>query len=103
LPTNATYSLTADFRDDVLASIGLGKISPKQAEEILKANRIGKQDIAMIRSGRYKKYEPSDSAKRRSPRRTASKQPVPPSSEPRTPRHEMPEESESMATWAMEL
>jgi hypothetical protein len=57
---DATYSLTADFRDDVLAAIGLGKISPKKAEEILKANRIGKEDIAMIRSGRYKKYEPSD-------------------------------------------
>ena len=103
MPTNATYSLTADFRDDVLAAIGPGQISPKQVEEILKANRIGKEDIAMIRSGRYKKYEPSDSAKRRSPRRTASKQPAPPSSEPRTPRYETPEESESMAARAMEL
>jgi hypothetical protein len=64
---DATYSLTADFRDDVLAAIGLGKISPKKAEEILKANRIGKEDIAMIRSGRYKKYEPSDSAKKIAP------------------------------------
>jgi len=50
---DATYRLTADFRDDVLEAIGLGKISPKKAEEILKANRIGKEDIAMIRSGRY--------------------------------------------------
>jgi hypothetical protein len=64
----ATYSLTADFRDDVLAAIGLGKISPKKAEEILKANRIGKEDIAMIRSGRYKKYEPSDAAKKIAPK-----------------------------------
>jgi hypothetical protein len=64
----ATYSLTADFRDDVLAAIGLGKISPKKAEEILKANRIGKVDIAMIRSGRYKKYEPSDAAKKIAPK-----------------------------------
>jgi hypothetical protein len=64
----ATYSLTADFRDDVLAAIGLGKISPKKAEEILKANRIGKEDIAMIRSGRYKKYEPSDASKKIAPK-----------------------------------
>jgi hypothetical protein len=64
----ATYSLTADFRDDVLAAIGLGKISPKKAEEIIKANRIGKEDIAMIRSGRYKKYEPSDAAKKIAPK-----------------------------------
>jgi hypothetical protein len=64
----ATYSLTADFRDDVLAAIGLGKVSPKKAEEILKANRIGKEDIAMIRSGRYKKYEPSDAAKKIAPK-----------------------------------
>jgi hypothetical protein len=64
---DASYSLTADFRDDVLAAIGLGKISPKKAEEILKANRIGKEDIAMIRSGRYKKYEPSDAAKKIAP------------------------------------
>jgi hypothetical protein len=65
---DATYSLTADFRDDVLAAIGLGKISPKKAEEILKTNRIGKEDIAMIRSGRYKKYEPSDAAKKIAPK-----------------------------------
>ena len=65
---DATYRLTADFRDDVLAAIGLGKISPKKAEEILKANRIGKEDIAMIRSGRYKKYEPSDAAKKIAPK-----------------------------------
>ena len=56
---DATYRLTADFRDDVLAAIGLVKISPKKAEEILRANHIGKEDIATIRSGRYKKYEPS--------------------------------------------
>ena len=65
---DASYRLTADFRDDVLAAIGLGKISPKKAEEILKANRIGKEDIAMIRSGRYKKYEASDAAKTIAPR-----------------------------------
>jgi hypothetical protein len=65
---DAQYRLTADFRDDVLAAIGLGKISPKKAEEILKANRIGKEDIAMIRSGRYKKYEPSDAAKKIAPK-----------------------------------
>ncbi len=65
---DASYRLTADFRDDVLAAIGLGKISPKQAEEILKANRIGKEDIAVIRSGRYKKYEPSDAAKKIAPK-----------------------------------
>ena len=65
---DASYRLTADFRDDVLAAIGLGKISPKKAEEILKANRIGKEDIAMIRSGRYKKYEPSDAAKKIAPK-----------------------------------
>jgi hypothetical protein len=56
LANEATYGLTADFRDDVLAAIGLGKISPKKAEEILKANRIAKEDIAMICSGRCKKY-----------------------------------------------
>lgn len=49
-------------------AIGLGKISLKKAEEILKANRIGKEDIAMIRSGRYKKYEPSDGAKKIAPK-----------------------------------
>ena len=65
---DASYRLTADFRDDVLAAIGLGKISPKKAEEILKANRISKEDIAMIRSGRYKKYEPSDAAKKIAPK-----------------------------------
>ena len=64
---DASYRLTADFRDDVLAAIGLGKISPKKAEEILKANRIGKEDIAMIRSGLYKKYEPSDASKKIAP------------------------------------
>ena len=52
----------------MLAAIGLGKISPKKAEEILKANRIGKEDIAMIRSGRYKKYEASDAAKTIAPK-----------------------------------
>ena len=65
---DASYRLTSDFRDDVLAAIGLGKISPKKAEEILKANRIGKEDIAMIRSGRYKKYEASDAAKTIAPK-----------------------------------
>ena len=65
---DAQYRLTADFRDDVLAAIGLGKISPKKAEEILKANCIGKEDIAMIRSGRYKKYEASDAAKTIAPK-----------------------------------
>jgi hypothetical protein len=30
----ATCRLTANFRDDVLAAIGLGKISPKKAEDI---------------------------------------------------------------------
>ena len=65
---DAQYRLTSDFRDDVLAAIGLGKISPKKAEEILKANRIGKEDIAMIRSGRYKKYEASDAAKTIAPK-----------------------------------
>jgi hypothetical protein len=50
---DATHNFTADFCDDVLAAIGLGKISPKKAEEILKANRIGKEDVAMVRSGRY--------------------------------------------------
>jgi len=64
----ASYRLTADFRDDVLAAIGLGKISPKKAEEILKANRIGKEDIAMIRSGRYKKYKLSDAVKKIAPK-----------------------------------
>lgn len=64
---DVSYCLTSDFRDDVLAAIGLGKISPKKAEEILKANRIGKEDIAMIRSGRYKKYEPSDASKKIAP------------------------------------
>ena len=68
LANDAIYRLTADFRDDVLAAIGLGKISPKKAEKILKANRIGKEDIAMIRSGRYKKYEPSDAAKKIAPK-----------------------------------
>jgi hypothetical protein len=33
-----------------------------------KASRIGKEDIAMIRSGRYKKYEPSDAAKKIAPK-----------------------------------
>ncbi len=45
---------------DLIIFFGSGKTSPKKAEEILKAKRIGKEDIAMIRSGRYKKYEPSD-------------------------------------------
>jgi (p)ppGpp synthase/HD superfamily hydrolase len=64
----ATYRLNADFRDDLLAAIGLGKISPKKAEEILKANRIRKENIAMIRSGRYKKYELSGAAKKIAPK-----------------------------------
>jgi len=33
-----------------------------------KANRIAKKDITMIRSGRYKKYEPSDAAKKIAPK-----------------------------------
>jgi len=44
----------------VLAAIELGKISPNKAGDTPKANRIGKDDIAMIRGGRYKKHEPGD-------------------------------------------
>jgi len=43
-----------------VTAIGGGKISPKKAEDILKTNHIGKEDVAMVRSRRYKKYEPSD-------------------------------------------
>jgi hypothetical protein len=53
---DATYSLAADFRDDVLPASGLGKISPKKAEDILKANRTGKEDAA-------KKIAPKDRIK----------------------------------------
>ena len=59
---DAKYKLTSDFRDDLNAAIALGGISQKKAVEILKANRVGQEDIQMIRSGRYKPYEPSDAA-----------------------------------------
>jgi len=38
---------------DLIIFFGSGKISPKKAEDTLKANRIGKEDIAMVRRGRY--------------------------------------------------
>ena len=59
---DAKYKLTSDFRDDLNAAIALGGISQKKAVEILKAYRVGQDDIQMIRSGRYKPYEPSDAA-----------------------------------------
>jgi hypothetical protein len=65
---DAKYKLTSDFRDDLNAAIALGGISQKKAVEILKANRVGQDDIQMIRSGRYKPYEPSDAAKKIAPK-----------------------------------
>ena len=65
---DAKYKLTSDFRDDLNAAIALGGISQKKAVEILKANRVGQDDIQMIRSGRYKPYEPSDAAKEIAPK-----------------------------------
>ena len=59
---DAKYKLTSDFRDDLNAAIALGGISQKKAVEILKAYRVGQDDIQMIRSGRYKPYEPSADA-----------------------------------------
>ena len=65
---DAKYKLTSDFRDDLNAAIALGGISQKKAVEILKANRVGQDDIQMIRSGRYKPYEPSDAAIKLAPK-----------------------------------
>jgi hypothetical protein len=39
-----------------------------QGSPATSAGSIGKEDIAMIRSGRYKKYEPSDAAKKIAPK-----------------------------------
>ena len=65
---DAKYKLTSDFRDDLNAAIALGGISQKKAVEILKAYRVGQDDIQMIRSGRYKPYEPSDAAIKLAPK-----------------------------------
>ena len=65
---DAKYKLTSNFRDDLNAAIALGGISQKKAVEILKAYRVGQDDIQMIRSGRYKPYEPSDAAIKLAPK-----------------------------------
>ena len=56
---DATFDLGKEFREDLLSAIRLGKISQKRAQEILSASRLSKEDIKMLRTGRYLRYEPS--------------------------------------------
>jgi hypothetical protein len=56
---DATFDLGKEFRQDLEAAIRLGKISQKRAQEILSASRLSKEDIRMLRTGRYLRYEPS--------------------------------------------
>jgi hypothetical protein len=56
---DATFDLGKEFRQDLLSAIRLGKISQKRAQEILSASRLSKEDIKMLRTGRYLRYEPS--------------------------------------------
>lgn len=56
---DATFDLGKDFRQDLESAIRLGRISKKRAEEIMSAARLSKEDIKMLRTGRYLRYEPS--------------------------------------------